>query len=109
MVRAGVEILYDSAKIAVTGFVEVLAVLPSVLSAWKAARAHLQTAQPNLVILVDYPDFNLRFARAARRAGVPVVYFVSPQVWAWRRYRVRRIARDVDLMLVLFPFETSFY
>ncbi len=109
MERAGVRRLYDSGQIAVTGIVEVLGAWRSIWKAWRTARAHLRSARPDLVLLVDYPDFNLRFARVARRAGVPVVYFVSPQVWAWRRHRVRQIARDVDLMLVLFPFETAFY
>jgi lipid-A-disaccharide synthase len=109
MERAGVRRIYDSGRIAVTGIVEVLGALRSIWSAWRAARRQLHSARPDLVILVDYPDFNLRFARVARRAAVPVVYFVSPQVWAWRQRRVRRIARDVDRMLVLFPFETRFY
>lgn len=109
MERAGVRRIYDSSEIAVTGIVEVLGAGRSIWKAWRTARAHLHSARPDLVLLVDYPDFNLRFARLAHRAGVPVVYFVSPQVWAWRRYRVRQMARDVDLMLVLFPFETAFY
>jgi len=109
MERAGVRRIYDSDQIAVTGIVEVLGAGGAIWKAWRTARAHLRQARPDLVLLVDYPDFNLRFARVARRAGIPVVYFVSPQVWAWRRYRVRQIARDVDLMLVLFPFETAFY
>ncbi len=109
MEHAGVRRIYDSGQIAVTGIVEVLGAWHSIWKAWRTARAHLRSARPDLVLLVDYPDFNLRFARVARRTGVPVVYFVSPQVWAWRRHRVRQIARDVDLMLVLFPFETAFY
>jgi lipid-A-disaccharide synthase len=109
MKEAGVDLLFDAGRIAVTGIVEVAGALGPILKAWRSARSHLRNATPDLVLLVDYPDFNLRFARLARRAGVPVAYFVSPQVWAWRRYRVRRIARDVDRMLVLFPFETAFY
>jgi lipid-A-disaccharide synthase len=80
-----------------------------VLQAWRAAIRHLRGERPDLVLLVDYPDFNLRFARQARRAGIPVVYFVGPQVWAWRRHRVRQIARDVTRMLVILPFEEEFY
>jgi len=109
MAAAGVEILFDAERIAVTGVFEVAAAFGSILSAWRAARAHLLRERPDLVVLIDYPDFNLRFARVARRAGVPVVYFVGPQVWAWRQYRVRQIARDVDRMLVILPFEEAFY
>jgi len=109
MRAAGVDLLYDADRIAVTGFVEVAAAFGSILGAWRAARSHLARERPDLVVLIDYPDFNLRFARVARRAGIPVVYFVGPQVWAWRRYRVRQIARDVSRMLVILPFEEEFY
>ena len=83
--------------------------------AWAIRRAMrrlegcLNEARPDLLVPVDFPDFNLRLAARARRAGVEVVYFVSPQVWAWRRRRVHRIRRLVRRMLVLFPFETEFY
>ncbi|MGD8374554.1 MAG: lipid-A-disaccharide synthase [Acidobacteriota bacterium] len=109
MASAGVDILYDADAIAVTGLLEVVGSLGPIRAAWRVARAALQRERPDAVILVDYPDFNLAFARVARRAGIPVIYFVGPQVWAWRRYRVRRIARDVTRMLVILPFEESFY
>jgi lipid-A-disaccharide synthase len=109
MADAGVDLLFDADRIAVTGIFEVAAAFGSILAAWRAARAHLLRERPDLVVLIDYPDFNLRFARVAHRAGIPVVYFVGPQVWAWRRYRVRQIARDVDEMLVILPFEEAFY
>lgn len=109
MAAAGVDILYDADAIAVTGLLEVVGSLGSIRAAWGAARSALKRERPDAVILVDYPDFNLAFARVARRAGIPVIYFVGPQVWAWRRYRVRRIARDVTRMLVILPFEESFY
>jgi lipid-A-disaccharide synthase len=109
MAAAGVDLLFDADRIAVTGVIEVAAAFRSILGAWRAARAHLLGERPDLVVLIDYPDFNLRFARVAHRSGIPVVYFVGPQVWAWRRYRVRQIARDVDQMLVILPFEEAFY
>ena len=109
MEEAGVRLLFDAERIAVTGILEVAGALGSVLQAWRTALRNLRTERPDLVILIDYPDFNLRFARQARRAAIPVVYFVSPQVWAWRRRRVRQIARDVTRMLVILPFEEAFY
>jgi lipid-A-disaccharide synthase len=69
----------------------------------------LRERKPSLLVLIDFPDFNLRLARLAKRFGVPVLYYVSPQVWAWRRGRVRQIARLVDQMAVVFPFEAGFY
>ena len=69
----------------------------------------LVESKPDLVILVDSPDFNLPFAKRAKRAGVPVLYYVSPQVWAWRRGRVRKIAQRVDRLAVIFPFEPAVY
>jgi lipid-A-disaccharide synthase len=65
--------------------------------------------RPDVLILIDFPDFNLRLARAAKKAGVPVLYYVSPQVWAWRRGRVHKIARVVDRLAAIFPFEPEFY
>jgi len=72
-------------------------------------RDRLREDPPDVLILVDYPEFNLKLARTARDAGVPVLFYVSPQVWAWRPHRVRKIARLVDMMAVLFPFEVDFY
>ena len=109
MREAGVQLLFDADKIAVTGILEVFGALSSIVAAWRAARNHLLSARPELVLLVDYPDFNLRLASVARRAGLPVAYFVGPTVWAWRKYRLKRIVRDVDRMLVILPFETEVF
>src|SRR2546427_333611 len=81
--------------------------LATIWRAYREARAALAGGgrPPALAILIDYPDFNLRLARHAKRAGIPVLYFVSPQVWAWRKGRVGPIARRVDRMLVILPFE----
>src|SRR5262249_15235289 len=69
----------------------------------------LRRSPPDLLLLIDYPDFNLRLAKEAKRLAIPVVYFVSPQVWAWRKSRIRVIARRVDKMLVILPFEEALY
>ncbi len=109
MEKAGVEIVVHQRELAIGGLVEVLGDLGRVWRAWRRLGARLLAARPDLVVLVDSPDFNIPFARKARRAGVPVLYYVSPQVWAWRRWRVRKLARRVDRMAVIFPFEPPFY
>jgi len=110
MRSAGLLPLGDADAMGVTGFLEVLGSAGAIWRSYRAARALLRSAdRPDLVILIDYPDFNLRLAAHAQRARVPVLYFVSPQVWAWRRGRVRGIATNVDRMLVILPFEEEFY
>jgi lipid-A-disaccharide synthase len=79
------------------------------MAAYRLLRRTLRTRRPSLLILIDFPEFNLRLARLAKKLGVPVLYYVSPQVWAWRRGRVREIAHVVDKMAVVFPFEVEFY
>ena len=109
MAEAGVRLIQDASEVAVVGFQEVLAHLPAIRKAMRLLEAAVERERPDLLVPIDFPDFNLRLAARARRAGVDVVYFVSPQVWAWRRGRVRLIRRLVRRMLVLFPFETEFY
>ncbi len=109
MREAGVDIRIDAGRLAVVGLVEVLRHWPDIKAALRSMRTALRQERPDLLILVDYPEFNLRLARTARELGIPVLYYISPQVWAWRRYRVRRIRQDVDLMAVVFPFEQEFY
>src|SRR5262249_37263795 len=98
MRAAGLAPLADAAALGVTGVLEVAARFGVIWRAWRAAVGALadRRLRPDLAILIDYPDFNLRLAARARRAGVPVLYFVSPQVWAWRRGRLRRMAQVVD-------------
>ncbi len=109
MREAGVELLVDSASLAVVGLVEVLAHFSDLKAAMSTLREALQTHRPDLLILVDYPDFNLRLAASAKQAGVKVLYYISPQVWAWRPGRVHKIRSLVDMMAVVFPFEVSIY
>ncbi|MBS1117335.1 MAG: lpxB, partial [candidate division NC10 bacterium] len=109
MRTAGVRLLADAGETAVVGVSELWEKRRALRTALRALRAHLAEARPDLLICIDFPDFNFLLARTARRLGIPVCYFISPQVWAWRRGRVRTIRRLVRKMLVLFPFEESLY
>lgn len=109
MREAGVETLVDSSEMAVVGIVEVLAHIGVISRAFMALRRVIVSNPPDLLILIDYPDFNMLLARVARRHGVKVLYYISPQVWAWRTGRVKTIGRLVDRMAVVFPFEVPFY
>ena len=109
MKSAGVNLLGDVQDLGVVGVVEVLGHWGSIWSIYRRIRERMYQEPPDLVVFIDYPDFNLRIARIARRAGVPTVYYISPQVWAWRRGRVKTIAKLIDKMLVIFPFEKEFY
>jgi lipid-A-disaccharide synthase len=110
MAAEGCEILIPGEELAVMGLVEVLGHLPVLLRAFGRLKAILHGSdRPDVLVLIDFPDFNLRLAREAKRAGVPVLYYVSPQVWAWRRGRVKKIARVVDRLAAIFPFEPAFY
>jgi lipid-A-disaccharide synthase len=109
MRRAGVEILMEAGELSVVGITEVLAKLPAIRRGFRTAERLLRRRRPDLLVLIDFPDFNLRVAAFAKRLGVPVLYYISPQVWAWRRGRARKIARIVDHMAVILPFEADFY
>jgi lipid-A-disaccharide synthase len=107
--RAGCEGLSPMDRLSVVGLVEVLRRVPGLLRDRRRLVRRWRGAPPAVFVGVDVPDYNLGIERALRRAGIPTVHYVSPSVWAWREYRVRKVARAVDLLLVLFPFETSFY
>jgi lipid-A-disaccharide synthase len=110
MAAAGMDLLVDVTANAVVGGSEALGQVPRLYRAYRGLRAALRGAErPAVLVLIDFPEFNLRLARAARRAGVPVVYFIPPQVWAWRGGRVKTIRRFVSLVLAVFPFETPLY
>ncbi len=105
----GVSIVSSSDELAVVGVVEVLKKLPTVMRVYKKLARYLEEQRPDVVILVDYPEFNLRLARVAHKLDIPIVYYISPQVWAWRSGRVKLIQRLVRKMIVIFPFEKAFY
>lgn len=105
----GVEILHDIRELAVVGLFNVIRHLPMFRRVFDDIARRIGSERPDAVLLVDFPDFNLRLAKRCRALGVPVVYYISPQIWAWRRRRVHEIARNVDLMIVIFPFEEAFY
>ncbi len=106
---AGIELQVDSTGLAVVGLVEVLRHYREIRRALGALKAQVRARRPRLLVLIDYPEFNLRLARFAHRHGVPVLFYISPQIWAWRAWRVHAIRRHVDHMAVVFPFERDFY
>jgi lipid-A-disaccharide synthase len=107
--RAGMKLLYHSQSLSVVGITEVLVKLGSILKALRGLKKSLDREKPDLVILIDFPDFNLRLAKIAHRRGIPILYYVGPQVWAWRPKRIKLIARLVKKMIVLFSFEVPLY
>ncbi|NNG00662.1 MAG: lipid-A-disaccharide synthase [Desulfobacteraceae bacterium] len=109
MEKAGVRILFDAARLSVVGITEAFAKLGTLLKGISTAKRALREKQPDLLILIDFPDFNLHIAGTAKKLNVPVLYYISPQIWAWRSNRVKKIKKRVDHMAVIFPFEQSFY
>jgi lipid-A-disaccharide synthase len=110
MAAEGVELLVDTTASATVGGTEAVGGVPALYRAYRRLRATLAGPErPDALVVIDFPEFNLRLARAARRAGVAVVYFIPPQVWAWRPWRVRLMRRVVSLVLAVFPFEPPLY
>ncbi len=104
-----VRLLAHLRDLAVVGLVEVLSHLRRLKALFDSVVAEAARVRPDVAVLIDYPDFNLRLARELRKLGIPVVYYVSPQLWAWRRGRIKDVKRDVAKMLVIFPFEEAIY
>jgi lipid-A-disaccharide synthase len=109
MRAAGAQIVVDSDKVAVVGITEVISKIAGILKAMKQLKRLLSEMRPDLLILIDFPDFNLHLAGAAKKLGIPVLYYISPQLWAWRSGRVKKIKKRVDHMAVILPFEQEFY
>jgi lipid-A-disaccharide synthase len=107
--KVGMKLLYPSQPLSVVGITEVLFKMGSILKAFRILRKSLERERPDLVILIDFPDFNLRLAKIVHQKGIPVIYYISPQVWAWRPGRVKLIAQRVNKMIVLLPFEVPLY
>jgi lipid-A-disaccharide synthase len=106
---AGVDSVVDSDHLAILGLVEVGRALPKFWRVYKLLKRAAIERKPDAVILVDWPDFNLRLAHALHRRGLKIIYYISPQLWAWRSYRSRNVRRDVDLLLSILPFEKDWY
>jgi lipid-A-disaccharide synthase len=109
MRAAGCEIVVDSKQIAVVGLAEVVKHLPDIYGRFHELLREVDRRKPEIAVLIDFPDFNFRLARELHKRGIPVVYFVSPQLWAWRKGRIKQVQRYVSKMLVIFPFEEKFY
>jgi lipid-A-disaccharide synthase len=109
MAAAGMEVLVDPTREAVVGTSEALGRIPALYRAYRTLVRRLREDAPRALVVIDFPDFNLRLARQARRAGIPVLYFIPPQLWAWRRGRIRQMARRVSRVLAVLPFERELY
>lgn len=109
MEKQGFEIIGRSEELAVMGLQEIISHWPLIKKTFHQLVAEAEVRRPDVVLLMDYPEFNLRLAKKLKNLGLPIVYYISPQIWAWRTYRVHKIKELVDLMLVLFPFEKEFY
>ena len=109
MAASGMEVIVDPTGHAAVGTSEAVGRVPALYRAYRAMGRRLLADRPRALVLIDFPEFNLRLARRARRAGVPVVYFIPPQLWAWRAGRVRQMARRVTRVLAVFPFEPPLY
>src|SRR5687767_1790541 len=109
MRAAGVETVVNSDELAIMGILEVARVFPKFVAAFRRLKAAAIQRAPDAVVLVDWPEFNLRLASSLRRRGLKIIYYISPQLWAWRPRRIDRIKRDVDLLLSILPFEAEWY
>lgn len=109
MRQAGCELVVDARHVAVVGLTEVVRHMPRIYGEYRKLLRAVDQHRPDAAVLIDFPDFNFRLARQLRRRGIPVIYFISPQLWAWRKGRIRLVQKYVDKMLVIFPFEEKFY
>jgi lipid-A-disaccharide synthase len=109
MRRAGVETVVDAHDVTMVGIAEILSGLPRAYRAFHTLLDEVDRRRPQLAVLIDFPDFNLRLARQLKRRGIPVVYFVSPQIWAWRKGRLKQLKANISKMLCIFEFEEKIY
>jgi len=109
MQETGVRTVVDAASLAVVGLVEVVTHIPRIYGEYRKILRAARRERPRVAILTDSPDFHLRLARRLRRLGIPVVYLVAPQVWAWRKGRIRALRRDLKQLLCIFPFEEEYF
>jgi lipid-A-disaccharide synthase len=109
MKQAGCDLVVNASEIAVVGLAEVVEHLPRIFKLFRKVVAEAERRRPDAAVLIDSPDFNFRLARELHKLGIPVIYYVSPQLWAWRQSRVELVRKYVGKMLVIFPFEEKFY
>jgi lipid-A-disaccharide synthase len=109
MRAAEVETLVDARDVGIIGVPEIARAIGKLYRAYRTLLTAARTRRPSAIVLIDWPDFNMRLAKKLHREGFKVIYYISPQVWAWRKYRIRALRRDVDRMLVILPFEEEFY
>ena len=109
MKEAGAEVVKHYRDLAFMGFAEVIKNLPTILNNLKFCKQDILSFKPDVLVLIDYPGFNLRIAKWAKQQGLKIIYYISPQVWAWKEGRVKSIKQVVDKMLVILPFEEKFY
>ena len=109
MEALGFERIVKSEDVAVMGITEVIRHMPQIYGEYRKLKAAIRARRPSVAVLIDFPDVNLRLAEEFKRLGIPVIFFVSPQLWAWKKGRIKRVQRFVDRMLVIFPFEEPFY
>ena len=107
--KTGANMIYDTEKISVVGVIEVLSKINTILDALKIAKNHIKDTKPNLIILVDYVEFNLKIAKYARSLNIPVLFYIAPQLWAWREKRARSLIENINYLAVIFPFEELFF
>ena len=109
MIQHGFEAIFHIRQMAFLGIGEIIKHLPFIRKVFRSLVEHVNKVKPDAVVLIDYPGFNLRFAKAVHKLGIPVIYYISPQLWAWGKHRVNKIRKYVGKMLVVFPFELDFY
>jgi len=109
MQQAGVRLIYSVDALSLVGVIEVLTHIPRVKSIFKGIRSEIHATPPQAAVLIDSPDFNLRLAKILKKHNIPVLYYISPTVWAWRKGRLKNIKRYVDRMLLIFPFEEEIF
>ena len=109
MREAGVETVLNADDLAIVGLPEIARALPMFWKAFRTLKKSAVERKPDAVVLVDFPDFNLKLAKSLKKAGLKIIYYISPQLWAWRKYRAKTIAKYVDLLLTILPFEKDWY
>jgi len=109
MEALGCERIVNSEDVAVMGITEVIRHLPRIYGEYRKLKQSVRDRRPDVAVLIDFPDIHLKLAEEFKRLGIPVIFFVSPQLWAWKKGRIRKVQRSVDRMLVIFPFEEPFY